>query len=393
MRIALVSRGYAPSQAAGVAVYVQRLAERLAQVGHDVHVVCEGHRLSRRVADGLAVHFVPSPPLPSLPLGATADALARAAAVHRCLEALDRQTSLDVVECANWGAEGVVYADVGRAPVVVRLVTPLWTTAQVSGPDRIPQWRERAAIEALLLRECRGYMAISNAIRETLQGCYGLRADLPCALSPIGLPESTGLPVSPPDGPFRVLFLGRLEPRKGIDTFLGAAALVRRRRADIPIDLVGRPGPQWGYGEADVRRACDRIGRCVFHGEATEEAKHGHIRRSHVLVAPSRYESFGIVYLEAMAHGRAAIGCRAGGAPEVVADGETGILVPPADPARLAEAILTLADDPALCRRMGEAGRERFARRFTVDRMAADTLDFYGRVVAAGPARHGEGRP
>jgi glycosyltransferase involved in cell wall biosynthesis len=100
-----------------------------------------------------------------------------------------------------------------------------------------------------------------------------------------------------------------------------------------------------------------------------------------MMVAPSHYESFGMMYVEAMAFGRATIGCPVGGVPEIVLDGRTGLLVKPDDEHALAEAILSLAADPQRCAAMGRAGYERFHERFTAERMAEETLTFYEAVL------------
>lgn len=97
---------------------------------------------------------------------------------------------------------------------------------------------------------------------------------------------------------------------------------------------------------------------------------------------PSRHEPFGIVNLEAMAAGKAVLATRVGGVPEVVVDGETGILVPPGDPEALAEGIRRLAGDPALRERLGAAGRER-ARLFSWDVVTEQYLEVYRKVSKA----------
>jgi len=88
-----------------------------------------------------------------------------------------------------------------------------------------------------------------------------------------------------------------------------------------------------------------------------------------LFVLPSTKEGFGIVFLEAMYHSKACIGARAGGVPEVIRDGDTGILV---DPSKLAtevpEAILRLLNDPALCKTMGERGRKELESNFSFSR-------------------------
>jgi glycosyltransferase involved in cell wall biosynthesis len=92
-------------------------------------------------------------------------------------------------------------------------------------------------------------------------------------------------------------------------------------------------------------------------------------------------EGLGTSLLDAMACSRAIATTRAGGIPEVVIDGENGLLVPPRDHAAMASAIVRLLNDPALRQRMGEAGLSRVRSRFTVERMVAATADVYARVA------------
>src|SRR6202011_6048084 len=95
-----------------------------------------------------------------------------------------------------------------------------------------------------------------------------------------------------------------------------------------------------------------------------------------VFVAPSRYESFGLIFLEAMMFAKPVVGCRAGGMPEVIADGITGLLAEPGDTASLRACLERLVDDPALRGRMGAAGRRRYEERFTPDRMTDALVEF-----------------
>jgi glycosyltransferase involved in cell wall biosynthesis len=86
-----------------------------------------------------------------------------------------------------------------------------------------------------------------------------------------------------------------------------------------------------------------------------------------IVVLPSKEEGFGLVLIEAMAAGKPVIGTLCGGIPEIIVDGETGLLVPPESPHELAKAISTLLKNPDLARRMGQAGRRRVEKHFSVD--------------------------
>jgi starch synthase len=104
-----------------------------------------------------------------------------------------------------------------------------------------------------------------------------------------------------------------------------------------------------------------------------------------VFACPSLYEPLGIVNLEAMACGSAVVASRVGGIPEVVADGETGLLVPPDDPGALAGALNALLADPARACVMGRRGRERAVAEFGWPAIAAQTAALY--TTLAGPRR------
>ena len=99
-----------------------------------------------------------------------------------------------------------------------------------------------------------------------------------------------------------------------------------------------------------------------------------------LFVLSSETEGLGTSLLDAMAAGKACIGTRAGGIPEAVADGETGLIVPTRDPAALAQAIVRLLQDEPLRQRMGEAGRARATEHFSVEKMVVGTLAAYGRI-------------
>jgi glycosyltransferase involved in cell wall biosynthesis len=158
--------------------------------------------------------------------------------------------------------------------------------------------------------------------------------------------------------PLRVAFVGNIAPRKGLDTLVEGLA---RAEAAVDLTVVGRTVDEGHV--ADVRRLVRERGlgdRVRFAGRLSDDELADVLRASHVLAVPSRYEGFGIVYLEGMSFGLPAIASRAGGASETVADGETGILVDPDDPVAVARALDAFASDPDRLAAMGRAARRRY---------------------------------
>lgn len=176
---------------------------------------------------------------------------------------------------------------------------------------------------------------------------------------------------SNPAGP--AVVVARLSPEKDIANLIRAAAIVVAGDPAFRLEIAG-DGP---CREDLVRLAAElRLGdRVTFLGEIREVP--ALLGRASLFVLPSRTEGISLTLLEAMARGLPIVATRVGGNPEVVADGTTGLLVPPQDPAGLAAAIATLRRDPFEAQAMGRAGRHRAEARFDVRRMAARYEDLY----------------
>ncbi|TKX80527.1 glycosyltransferase family 4 protein [Halorubrum sp. SD626R] len=222
------------------------------------------------------------------------------------------------------------------------------------------------------------YRAVERRYLATVDGVVCNSAATRDAVAALGV-DSVSTVVAPPAGdrfdpaiddaevgkraterPLRVAFVGNVEPRKGLDTLVEGVAL-----ADAPVDLtvVGRAVDEGHV--ADVERLVSERGlgdRVRFAGRLSDAALADVLRESHVLAVPSRYEGFGIVYLEGMSFGLPAIASRAGGATETVTDGETGALVDPDDPGAVASALDEFAADPDRLAEMGRAARRRYER-------------------------------
>jgi glycosyltransferase involved in cell wall biosynthesis len=192
-----------------------------------------------------------------------------------------------------------------------------------------------------------------------------------------------------------VLFVGRLVARKGVPTLLEAA----RRLAPtlgLRVSVIGE-GPERPALEAQVAR--DGLQDVVkLRGRVPSAELVRAYQESGVLVLPAVVdargdtEGLGVVLLEAMSRGTPVVASDIGGITDIVTHDRTGVLVPPGDPAALAAAIQRLATDPALWRRLAEAGRRRFHEHFSWTAIARRWEETYRAAVSRpGPAAPGSG--
>ncbi|MGH9366506.1 MAG: glycosyltransferase family 4 protein [Thermoanaerobaculia bacterium] len=187
-----------------------------------------------------------------------------------------------------------------------------------------------------------------------------------------------------PRGGPAILCVARMYPRKRIGDLLEASALLRRRIPAARVRIIGK-GPEW----EDVVRlhATLELGDVVaLLGDVSRERLAEEYVSTDIFCLPSLQESFGIVFLEAMAAGLPVVACRAAAIPEVVEDGVTGLLVPPRDPEALAGALVALAADPGRARAMGDAGRRAVAA-YTPERVAARFLEAVRLCLEGGQSR------
>jgi hypothetical protein len=169
-----------------------------------------------------------------------------------------------------------------------------------------------------------------------------------------------------------VLFVGRMEARKGVDVLLDAIARVE---SDVRFTLAG--------AGAEAMSAPSPDGRVEFAGTVSDERLHELFAGADVVCQPSRYESHGIVLIEAMMFGKPIVTTTGGGIPEVVEDGGDALLAAPGDAAGLAHHLDALARDPALRARLGTRARERYLARFEVSVVAAEMAAMFERAGEA----------
>lgn len=178
---------------------------------------------------------------------------------------------------------------------------------------------------------------------------------------------------------FQLLSVGRFTPRqqKGHDILLKAMPAILKEY-DVLLTLIGS-GVRDNYGELAKKLGIQKYVRFFEHVDHTELIEY--YFSSDLFVFPSRRESFGLVLAEAMASGLPVVSTNVTAIPEVVKDGETGILVPPNNPEELAKAVNSLLDNPERMRKMGIKGRERVKKYFTWIKVAERAIKYFREIL------------
>ena len=250
-----------------------------------------------------------------------------------------------------------------------------WKREQLGSGYDLSSWMEKEGLEA-----CDAIVAVSEEMKRDILRCYEVPASRVHVIHNGVDPQK----YHPTDGaaslekfgirkPF-VFFVGRLTRQKGVFDLLEAKA--RLPEGTTLVLATGKPDTP-GI-EDELRRALTALRDVVWIPQMLEDPDLVALySEAAVFACPSIYEPFGIINLEAMACETPVVASRVGGIKEVVVDGETGLLVPPANPVRLGRAIRRLIEDPSLAARMGRKGRRRVLRQFTWDRIAEKTLRLY----------------
>ncbi len=270
-----------------------------------------------------------------------------------------------------------------RPPVITRVsTTAVQLVAHNAGASRWLDRREQHW-ELELVKRSDALLTHTALHREELIRQWNLPPSS-VHLIPLGItvPADAELPAPAGDRPPRVLYVGRFEHRKGVDVLLAAIPSVLAAAPATTFDLIGHDAND--YWQERFWRENPGIprGQVRFHGKVGADTLLAAYRDCDLFVAPSRYESFGLIYVEAMAWGKPVIGCRAGGIPEVVTDRENGLLIAPDDIAGLRDALLRLCLDPSLRTRLGGQARRCAVERFSREVFARTSAALYREIIS-----------
>jgi D-inositol-3-phosphate glycosyltransferase len=394
MKIAMVSEHASPlatlggADAGGQNVHVAELSAALARRGHEVTVYTrrDDPGLPERVEtpQGYTVAHVPAGPAEPLPKDELLQYMSPFAQFLDAQWAIDRP---DVTHAHFWMsgiATQLAARHLGLPAVQTFHALGVVKKRHQGAQDTSPA--ERLRLEAMVARSATWVAATcTDEVFELMRmGRSRTRISVvPCGVNlDVFTPEG---PTAPRGERHRIVSVGRFVPRKGFDIVIRALPSIPKTE----LAIIGGPDRSELNTDPEARRLRDLaaelgvVDRVLLYGSVGRDEMPALLRSADVVACTPWYEPFGIVPLEAMACGIPVVASAVGGMLDTVVHNVTGRLVPPKKPAELVEAINPLLRDAFLRQSLGAAGRDRAKARYSWDRIAADTLRIYDKLVPA----------
>lgn len=403
LHICIVTKEFPPFTGnGGVGTLYYHLASELLLMGHRVSIITPSGEDNVHSQGRFSIYFSKMQPgawVNGLDGGFTTNLMWSVSAFH-ALSELHKKRPIDVVDSALWDTETLAISllpSSSRPPVVLRLVTPYPVSSRINGwsvPDNVTALFVEA--ERTLLSRANAVIPISESIAKTVETEHGVRRDVRWQMAHCGIAywpyfdvekgysefqEFEKIPREALESSKLVVFVGRLERRKGIDLLMQSAQRILEADSDARLLIAGRDPEGWAQRVSEFlsKETADRI---YFLGEVSDATRDKLLARAHCLVFPSRYESFGLVPLEAFVHGTPVIASRSGAIPEVVTHDFCGLLFEPESAESLADSVIRTLLEPGLRTRLSDGARTQI-RRFSSRASAIRAVEVYADLVTS----------
>lgn len=398
MRICLSSTTYPPGGSGGIPRQRQILAAALARLGHEVHVITQGQRQRTWRQNGAWLHSVPSAGsglVFSERYPFLNPRLAHSLAVQEQIRSLHQQAAIDVLDAPLWALEAFVPLRAREIPVVLWLQTSYAQMVAMGQQPPSPDDPATITLERECLRGAQGIIADSQTVLVDFAQLYQLpNLAQRARVVHLGLPDLPHWARAPrrADGAVEALLVGRLEKRKGTAEMFELLPELLRSEPRLRVRFIGADNSRWdgfadahgqSYPEYFYQRWPALRERVLFEGAVSDRRLNEAYLQANLMLVPSLYESFGIIYLEAMRAGLPVVTFANGAAPEIfprgTADGACVVAAQQAGAFR--DAVLDLAQNAQKRAEMGANGRARFTAAFLDTRMAEASAEYYRQIA------------
>jgi glycosyltransferase involved in cell wall biosynthesis len=395
LRVAFLSPSWPPEGAAnGIVNYVDQVVGGLRRLGHqpcilsvtgggewpDVYFLERTPRPTlARIIDPVAFRIAPNNAARRWYSRNLSGAVARAVA-ERCVQLVEMEETFGVLR--------EIRPRLG-IPVVIRLHGPYFANAKASGIASGALFRRRVQDEGAAIALADAVSAPSRSILDRTREHYGLPLDDAVVIPPPAplVPKERRWRLEDCDRS-RILFLGRFDRHKGGDVVIECLRMLLGQFPNLRLWFTGTEasfldcaGRSWSLADYIGRNAPEAADRVDWLGGLPDAEIAALRRKAFLTFVASRYETFGLVALEAMAYGCPLVATETGGIAEIVTDGVNGLLCKPADPTAMARQAARLLQDHELAARLGQRAGQDAAELYHPDSIARQTADFHGEHI------------
>ena len=393
MRICFISREYPPETGfGGIGTYTYQLAHGLTKKGHDVTVISQAVKKEIFYKDKkVKVYRIFDDKVPFRGFTKISNLLTGNAFSHywhsrsvfkKINQLIEQQGNFDIIEGPLWDGECLAYDYRIGIPLIVRLQTPIFKSLEILGKpnNKTVEYVERKALEKAVL-----IPSISNNVASLISSYYKIPKSK-IRLCYLGIESSKIKKPVFKKNSYKLLYVGRLEKRKGTQEFIESLNEILSKNQKITIDIVGKDISQ-APGTISYKEYFNQIinkkykKRVRFYGFVDNKKLESFYKNCDLFIAPSRYESFGLIFLEAYIYGKPVIGTTAGAIPEIVSHGKTGLLIEPNNSSQITEAVLKIFNNDSLRKKMGEQAFKYVRKNFSVEQMVDLSLDIYNEAI------------
>lgn len=400
LNICYLTNEYYPDIRGGIGKFVYILARETAKFGHQVHVITltRDNIESVNFEENVWVHRIGVNKYPKSLLeydtvndNFNENRMNTLYSHYEEILKINKKCKVDIVQTPIWDSLGFYALFDSRFNLVVTLHTSMKTIFE--GVYHINEEVEfHIKVEEYLLNKSKFIVSNSKAIEKQYNQYYNDACEGKTFLIPHGLEDmkkfvKNNKKLSDNSDNIEILFVGRLEYRKGIDIIFECVPYICKKYNNVIFRFCGdntinMPNFETTYKDYFLSKYNEFSERVIFEGYISDEELIDRYSNCDIFIAPSRFESFGLIFLEAMIFSKPVIGTNIGGIPEVVENGVSGILIENENSEDLKNALIKLIENKDIRESMGKNGRRVYEEKFTAEIMANKFIDYYKNILS-----------
>lgn len=388
MNVLFLSKDYPPDLIGGVGVYIKEISRLLVKMGHSAHIITATDDTPIEYTDaGVRVYRVRPKKIKLwrdlMPImGGLLQRLEYSLAVSEKITEIIRRYPIDLIEASEARAEGFWYYLLRRRPpLVIKLHTPETLAFKLDHTPQTLDFRLLKALEAFWISRATQRTGISQEVVDLASRHFSMKlGGVPLLPNPIDI--ELFRPSSHPDtdNHFNILYVGRLEFRKGVHILIRAFAYLQTRIPDATLTFIGGDCGMKGY-LLKRRAGLKNPGSVTLIDQVPRESLVEQYQKSTLCVVPSIWENYPYVCLEAMSCGKPVVASNIGGLKSMIKHGHSGWLVAPGSSRDLGEALTLLLGDHQLRRRLGSNARSSIEQNYSPEVVAGKTIELYKKIL------------